>query len=122
MADSGLEKRGGGATPTKDVNKIKEGLKSALQRNHSLLQGATENSLGNIAAELFAKDIITEKTNREPSYQKIIDEFKLQLKLADSLEKLQELCQNFLHAIASQGGPAKTIADRLTEEWKKEGI
>ena len=118
---TGKSEGGGGvASPAVDVSKITDIIKSVLDSNYALVKGATKNSLGNIAAELFSKGIIADETNREPSYQKIIDEFRVQLDLADSLEKLQELCRNFLRAIASQGGPAKAAGDRLREEWKKE--
>ena len=73
-----------------------------------------------IAAELFSVRIITDETKAAPTYEKIISEFRSQLDLADSLERLQELCQNFLRAIASQGGPAETAANKLRNEWKKE--
>lgn len=76
-----------------------------------------------ISAELFAKGIIAGETNEKPSYQKIIEDFEVQLDLADSLEKLQEHCQNFLDAIASpRGGLAKNAADKLRDGWKNEGI
>lgn len=47
----------------------------------------------------------------------MIYEFGVQLDLADSLEKLKELCQKFLHAIASQEGAAETIANMLRDRW-----
>ena len=120
VTGGGGEKRGGVAIQAVDVSKISDILKSVLDSNYALVKGATKNSLGNIAAEIFSKGIIADETNREPSYQKIIDEFRVHLDLADSLERLQELCRNFLRAIASQGGPAKAAADRLRNEWKKE--
>ena len=111
---------GEGATPAVDVSKIIDILKSVLDSNYAKVQRAIKTSLEMIAAELFSKRIITDETKGAPTYQKIIDEFRSQLDLADSLEKLQELCQNFLRAIASQGGSAKAAADRLRDEWKKE--
>ena len=109
-----------GATPAVDVNEIKNPLKSVCQRNFAKVQGAIRNYLEIIAGELFSAQIITDETKGAPTYQKIISEFRSQLDLADSLEKLQELCRKFLRAIASQGGPAETAADKLREEWKKE--
>ena len=111
---------GGGAAQAVDISKISDILKSVLDSNYAKVQRAIKTSLEMIAAELFSKRIITDETKGAPTYQKIIDEFRVLLDLADSLEKLQELCQNFLHAIASQGGPAKAAADRLRDEWKKE--
>ena len=73
-----------------------------------------------IAAELFSVRIITDETKGAPTYKIINSDFRSQLDLADSLERLQELCRNFLRAIASQRGPAETAADKLREEWKKE--
>ena len=110
----------GVATQAVDVSKISDILKSVLDNNYALVQRVTRYSLEMIAAELFSVHIITEETKGAPTYEKIISEFKIHLDLADSLERLQELCRKFLRAIASQGGPAKTAADRLREEWKKE--
>ena len=114
------EGRGGVATQAEDVSKIIDILKSVLDSNYAKVQGAIKTSLEMIAAELFSARIITDETKGAPTYQKIISEFRSQLDLADSLEKLQELCRKFLRAIASQGGPAETAADKLREEWKKE--
>ena len=33
---------------------------------------------------------------------------------------MQEICGKFLSGIASQGGPTRTAANRLSEEWKKQ--
>ena len=118
---TGKSEGGGGvASPAVDVSKIRDILKSVLDSNYAKVQGAIKTSLEMIAAELFSKRIITDETKGAPTYQKIISEFRSQLDLADSLEKLQELCRKFLRAIASQGGPAETAADKLREEWKKE--
>ena len=111
---------GGGAAQAVDVSKISDKLKSVLDSNYALVQRVTRYSLEMIAAELFSKRIITDETKGAPTYEKIISEFKIHLDLADSLERLQELCRKFLRAIASQGGPAETAADKLREEWKKE--
>ena len=111
---------GGGAAQAVDISKIIDQLKSVLDNNYALVQRVTRYSLEMIAAELFSVRIITDETKGAPKYEKIISEFKIHLDLADSLERLQELCRNFLHAIASQGGPAETAADRLRNEWKKE--
>ena len=118
---TGKSEGGGGvASPAVDVSKIRDILKSVLDNNYALVQRVTRYSLEMIAAELFSKRIITDETKGAPTYEKIISEFKIHLDLADSLERLQELCRKFLRAIASQGGPAETAADKLREEWKKE--
>ena len=48
------------------------------------------------------------------------DVFKSNLEQTESREEVQEICGKFLSGIASQGGPTRTAANRLSEEWKKQ--
>ena len=50
----------------------------------------------------------------------IIDDFKSNLEQTKSREEVQEIYGKFLSGIASQGGPTRTAANRLSEEWKKQ--
>ena len=91
-----------------------------LDRNFVKLQNTTKNAIKSIAAQLFSKDIITNDVREKAEYDKIIGDFKSNLEQTESREEVQEICGKFLSGIASQGGPTRTAANRLSEEWKKQ--
>ena len=109
-----------GTTATDDLSKIQDTLKLVLDRNFAKLQNATKNAIKSIAAQLFSKGIITNDVREKAEYDKIIDDFKSNLEQTESREEVQEICGKFLSGIASQGGPTRTAANRLSEEWKKQ--
>ena len=109
-----------GTTATNDLSKIQDTLKLVLDRNFVKLQNATKNAIKSIAAQLFSKGIITNDVREKAEYEKIIDDFKSNLEQTESREEVQEICGKFLSGIASQGGPTRTAANRLSEEWKKQ--
>uniref|UniRef100_A0A1X7TZ28 Death domain-containing protein n=1 Tax=Amphimedon queenslandica TaxID=400682 RepID=A0A1X7TZ28_AMPQE len=123
--DKGEKKKEKGATPpvaktAVDVSKIIDAIKEVLDKNFAKVQNATKRSLSMIASELFAKGIITNEVQGNPTYEGIISDFKGNLDLSDTKEEVREFCQNFLKGIASEGGPAKTAANKLGDEWKRE--
>ena len=109
-----------GTTATDNLSKIQDILKLVLDRNFVKLQNATKNAIKSIAAQLFSKGIITNDVREKAEYDKIIDDFKSNLEQTESREEVQEICGKFLSGIASQGGPTRTAANRLSEEWKKQ--
>lgn len=52
-----------------------------------------------------------------PTYDKIINEFKIGLSFMQDVSKLRERYETFLDCFSSQGGPAKDASDQLREEW-----
>ena len=117
------ERKEKGATPvaktTIDVSKIIDAIKEVLDRYFAKLQNATKRSLPMISSELFSKGIITTEVQGNPTFDGIISDFKGNLDLLDTEEEIRKLCQDFLNGIASEGGPAKTAAKKLGEEWRK---
>ena len=109
-----------GTTATDDLSKIQDTFKLVLDGNFAKIQSATKNVIKSIAAQLFSKGIITNDVREKAEYDKIVDEFKSNLELTESREEVQEICGKFLSGIASQGGPTRTAANRLSEEWKKQ--
>ena len=109
-----------GTTATNDLSKIQDTLKLVLDGNFAKLENATKNAMKSITAQLFSKGIITDDVREKAEYDKIIGDFKSNLELTESREEVQEICGKFLSGIASPGGPTRTAANRLSEEWKKQ--
>lgn len=123
--DKGERKKEKGATPpvaktALDVTKIIDVIKAVLDKNFAKVQNATKRSLSMIASELFAKGIITNEVQNNPTFEGIISDFKGNLDLSDTEDEVREFCQKFLKGIASEGGPARTAATKLGDEWKRE--
>lgn len=92
-------------------------VEESLQKNFARLERATAYCIDGIRAELFSKGLISESVKDSPTYDKIINEFKIGLSFMQDVSKLQDHYDKFLDCFSSQGGPARIASDQLKEEW-----
>ena len=92
-------------------------VEDSLQDNFAQLKKATTHCIDGIRAELFSKGLISQSVKDSPTYDKIIDEFKIGLSFMQDVSKIQKCYDTFLDCFSSQGGPAKIASDQLRKDW-----
>ena len=96
-------------------------MKDILKEQHHPLQLALKDGLLQVASEMFTKDLIHESVKDEPTYDKLIGNFKAGMEFKDASE-LQKHWQSFIEIVSNQGGSAvgaaKYLAKELTERLK----
>ena len=96
-------------------------MKDILQEQDYSLQLALKNCLPQVASQMFAKNLIPESVKDEPTYDKLVGEFKAGMEFKDASE-LQNHWETFIEILSNQGGSAigaaKYLAKELTEKLK----
>ena len=92
-------------------------MKDILQEQHYPLQKALKNCLPQVASEMFSEDLISGTVKDEPTYDKLIDEFKAGMEWKDVSELLKHW-QSFVKILSNQSGPAKHAANHLGSELR----
>ena len=96
-------------------------MQSVLKKQYVSLNNALKNNLKDVANEMYAEELISEKVKDSPTYDSVIHEFKAGMMYKKDITQLEEYCQTFLDCLdnGSQGGPAISAAQDLAEDWKK---
>ena len=104
------------------VDKVKRELENVLNEKQVLLHNSftvTPETLGEIARELSAVNIINKAVKKAPTYDAIIDSFVNGMKLKKEISGVEEYCKKFLKALSNIGGPVDDAASMITDEWTK---
>lgn len=94
-------------------------LKGALQKQSANLSRLLSDCLRDVALEMYAKELITKSVYQNPTYISLINDFENGMVFKD-ISGLQNHCQLFLDSLSSQGGPVKSAAKVIAENWKNE--
>ena len=92
-------------------------MKDILHKQHYPLQKALQNCLPQVAAEMFTEGLISELVKNEPTYDKLVDEFKAGMEWKDVSELLKHW-QSFVKILSNRSGPAKYAANHLGSELR----
>ena len=105
-----------------DTDKIRRTLQNTLIKQFSLLNDALKNCLKDVANIMFAEVLISKGVKDSPTFDSLIHEFQAGMMCKKDVTQLEEYCQKFLDCLynGSQGGPAISAAQNLTEKWKKD--
>jgi hypothetical protein len=95
-------------------------LIDVLMVNEKILQPIFESSKRDIAHHMHRNDIISNADNNAPTYNGIIESFKLALPTKKTIPDLEEYCTKFLKAFNDAGGSAIHAAKMLLKEWKEQ--
>ena len=90
--------------------KMVDTIKAVLDRNYATLKNASKCGLPMIAAQLFSTGIITHEAKENMNFDDIMHEVRAHLDLLDEVQEVKTICDKFLIAMASEGGPARTAA------------
>ena len=90
-------------------------MKDILQEQDYPLQIVLKNCLPQVSSEMFTKNLIPESVKDEPTYDKLVGEFKARMEFKDASE-LQKHWQTFIEILSNQGGSAVGAATYLAKE------
>ena len=93
-------------------------MKDIIQRNYSNLSGATKGCLKEIAEQMYSKGLVSRAVQTSPTFDSVMSEFEVTLQISNSIQQIEEKCNQFVKSLSSQGGPAQTAATNLVEQWK----
>ena len=101
-----------------NAKQIQKLMKDILKEQHHPLQQALKNCLPQVASEMFTKNLISESVKDEPTYDKLIGDFKAGMEFKDASE-LQKHWQSFIEIVSNQGGSAVGAAKYLAKELRE---
>ena len=100
-----------------DLKKLRTILCKVLNSHFAHLNQQLKDTLKEVAAEMFAKNLIPNAVNENPTYNGMINQFKAGMEWKKSVSELKKHCQFFLDSLSIQ---AKDAAKTLASEWKEE--
>ena len=100
--------------------KVCRTVKKVLRNHYSQLKDVTESCLQNITDKMYAKGMINHEVLKKPTFYKVEREFSANLSISKDETVLEKMCSAFLHCLMSVGGPAKSEAIALANDWKHE--
>ena len=71
-----------------------------------------------IAEQLYSKGLVSKAVQTSPTFDSVMSEFEVTLQISNSIQQIEEKCNQFVQSLSSQGGPAQTAATNLVEQWK----
>ena len=89
-----------------------------LQENYELLNDALRECLKDVVGAMFARKLISRSVLRSPTYESVISEFEIGLKIKKDKTKLLEHWNSFITCLTNQGGPASIAGETLDQEWE----
>ena len=92
-------------------------LQQILTDNHADLHDVFQESIGDISNRLLQAGIITRDVQRSNSYDKIISQFVGGMTFKRTLKDLEKHCKNFITALTNVGGPVKSAALMIQQDW-----
>ena len=101
-----------------NAGQMRKLMKDILQEQHCHLQLALKNCLSQVASEMFTKKLISEPVKDEPTYDKLVGDFKAGIEFKD-VSELQKYWQSFIEILSNQSGSAVGAADYLANELSR---
>ena len=93
-------------------------MRDIIQRNYSSLSNATEGCLKKITEEMYSKGLVSKAVQISPMFDSVMSEFEATLQTCNSIQQIEQKCNQFVQSFSSQGGPAQAAATNLVEQWK----
>ena len=93
-------------------------MRDIIQKNYSGLSDATEGCLKKIAEQMYSKGLVSRAVQISPTFDSVMSELEVNLQISNSIQQIEENCNQFVQSLSSQGGPAQTAATNLVEQWK----
>ena len=101
-----------------DIKAVIKVLKDTIQRNYSNLSDATEGCLKKIAEQMYSKGLVSKAVQTSPMFDSVMSEFEVTLQISNSIQQIEEKCNQFVQSLSCQGGPAQAAVKNLVEQWK----
>ena len=89
---------------------------NVLNKNFADLRESSQNSLRDLASHLFSANIIGSEVNKDPSFEKMMNDFQAGLKHKDTHEDILEFLELLLSSFDSVGGPLSHAVPKLRKE------
>ena len=106
---------GGDTSQPVDTEVVISSIKEVLNKNFAKLKTVVENSIQEVSAELFASGLISNGTNKKPSYEAIITELLSGLDFKHTLPLIIQHCEKLFHVFYKLGGPFADAGDSLKQ-------
>ena len=103
-----------------ELKELKSVIEDVLRERSADLEGLfsdDDSCLKNLCSQLFQKKIVTETTKVNPTFHKIMKDFKNCMNYMKNKEKFRMHCISFITSLRSLGGPAVGAAEGLETEW-----
>ena len=101
-----------------DIKAVIKVLKDTIQRNYSNLSDATEGCLKKIAEQMYCKGLVSKAVQTSPTFDSVMSQFEVTLQISNSIQQIEEKCNQFVQSLSCQGGPAQAAVKNLVEQWK----
>ena len=105
-----------------DVTKLRHSVIDVLTKRHAQLRDSSISCLPALASKMFAAGLINSETQRSPSFNGIIDEFKAGMSFMTERSELEDHCTKFLRACIDIRGAIAMAARALQKDWKEVGM
>ena len=99
-----------------DLNNIIRYIKEIFDSTLRELDRLFDPPVHTVSSELFALGIISNDVRRNPSTDRILQEFYTGLDLMKTLPKVLDHCNKFFSVLYNQGGPLRIACDSLKED------
>ena len=100
-----------------DIEKLRKAIDNVIIRQYASLTKLPAASLKTFANSLFSSKVISEAVQSEPTFDKILGEFKATLRFTRKVKELEASCNKLLQAMSSVGGSYHLAADALKDDW-----
>ena len=111
-------------TKDSDINVVRKLIRKVLINNRAVLIDLLKSSLPGLAEELFAADLISSNSLKQPTFDDIISKFMAGMSFKTNLNELQEYLSDFLINLNKLGGSfaiaSYILQDECTEVTKGE--
>lgn len=104
-------------TKDSDINLVRKLIRKVLINNRAALIDLLKSSLPGLAEELFAADLISSNSLKQPTFDDIISKFMAGMSFKTNLNELQEYLSDFLINLNKLGGSFAIASYILQDEW-----
>ena len=94
-------------------------MSNVLNKNFADLRESSQNSLRDLASHLFSANIISSEVNKDPSFEKMMNDFQAGLKHKDTHEEIFKNLELLFSSFTSVGGPLSQAVPKLWKEIKQ---
>lgn len=102
------------------ISLVKKVLRGVFNNHYVTLSEVLKDCLKEVARELFANGLIIKAVKNSPTIDSICDGLLSMIEFKKENAEIEKHCNLFLKCIASQGGPARDLAETLAKEWQDE--
>ena len=99
-----------------DVATVKKCILNALTNHFADLRESSQDSLPELAAFLYSKNVISRGTNKNPSFEKIMDSFIAGLNFRETRDDVLHFLEVLYSSFDYVGGPLSLAASKIRKE------